>query len=171
LVKEELRSKITGNVKEKPFNQLLNALIQDGAIVRDKDIIRIKDHKVKLLQDQETLRNQIEQIYLKEGLEPPYFNNLDQNIIQKGGKDLVEIMVKDGTLIKVKEDLYFHKKPIEELKQRLVDFIKEKGEITTPELKQVTGVSRKYTIPLIEYFDKTQLTVRIGDKRILRKKQ
>jgi len=171
LVKEELRSKITGNVKEKPFNQLLNALIQDGAIVRDKDIIRIKDHTVTLLQDQETLRNQIEQIYLKEGLEPPYFNNLDQNIIQKGGKDLLEIMVKDGTLIKVKEDLYFHKKPIEELKRRLVDFIKEKSEITTPELKQVTGVSRKYTIPLIEYFDKTQLTVRIGDKRILRKKQ
>jgi len=171
LAKEELRSKITGNVKEKPFNQLLNALIQDGAIVRDKDIIRIKDHKVKLLQDQETLRNQIEQIYLKEGLEPPYFNNLDQNLIQKGGKDLLEIMVKDGTLIKVKEDLYFHKKSIEELKKRLIAFIKDKGEITTPELKQVTGVSRKYTIPLIEYFDKTQLTVRIGDKRILRKKQ
>jgi len=171
LLKEELRSKIAGNLKEKPFNQLLNALIQDGAIVKDKDIIRIKDHKVKLLHNQETLRNQIEQIYLKEGLEPPYFNNLDQNIIQKGGKDLLEIMVKDGTLIKVKEDLYFHKKPIEELKRRLVDFIKEKGEITTPELKQVTGVSRKYTIPLIEYFDKTQLTVRIGDKRILRKRQ
>ncbi len=171
LVKEELRSKIAGNLKEKPFNHLLNALIQDSAIVRDKDIIRVKDHKVKLLQDQEKLRNQIEQIYLKEGLEPPYFKDLDQNIIQKGGRDLLEVIVKDGTLIKVKEDLYFHKKAIEELKRRLVDFIKEKDEITTPELKKITGVSRKYTIPLIEYFDKTQVTVRIGDKRILRKRQ
>jgi selenocysteine-specific elongation factor len=171
LVKEELRTKISGNLKEKPFNQLLNALIQDSAIVRDKDIIRVKDHRVKLLQDQERLRNQIEQIYLKKGLEPPYFKDLDQNIIQKGGRDLLEVMVKDGTLIKVKEDLYFHKKAIEELKRRLVDFIKEKDEITTPELKKVTGVSRKYTIPLIEYFDKTQVTVRIGDKRILRKRQ
>jgi len=171
LVKEELRSKIKGNVKEKPFNQLLTALIQDGAIVRNKDLIRLKDHTVTLLQDQETVRNQIEQIYLKEGLEPPYFNNLDQNIIQKGGKDLLEIMVKDGTLIKVKEDLYFHKESIEELKRRLIAFIKEKGEITTSELKQVTGVSRKYTIPLIEYFDKTQLTVRVGNKRVLRKRQ
>jgi selenocysteine-specific elongation factor len=80
-------------------------------------------------------------------------------------------MVKDHTLVKVKEDLYFHKKPIEELKRRLVDYIKETGEIATPELKKLTGVSRKYTIPLIEYFDKTQLTVRIGDKRILRKRQ
>ena len=171
LVKEELRSKIKGNIKEKPFNQILTTLIQDGAIVRNKDLIRLKDHTVTLLQDQETVRNQIEQIYLKDGLEPPYFNNLDANLLQQGGRDLLEIMVKDGTLIKVKEDLYFHKKPIEELKKRLIGFIKEKGEITTPELKQVTGVSRKYTIPLIEYFDKIQLTVRIGDKRILRKKQ
>ena len=85
--------------------------------------------------------------------------------------DLLEIMVKDGTLIKVKEDLFFHKKVIEKLKRGLVDFIKEKGEITTPELKKLTDVSRKYTIPLIEYFDKIQLTVRIGDKRILRKRQ
>jgi len=117
------------------------------------------------------LRNQIEQIYLKEGLEPPYFKDLGQSIIERGGRELLEVMVKDGTLIKVKEDLYFHKKAIDGLKRRLVDFIKEKGEITTPDLKKLTEVSRKYTIPLIEYFDKIQLTVRIGDKRILRKRQ
>ncbi len=171
LIKEELRSKIAGNVKEKLFNQLINDLIQDALIVRDKDIIRARDYQIRLLKDQEELRSQIEQIYLKEGLEPPYFKDLNRNIKEEGGMDLLEIMVKDGTLIKVKEDLFFHKKVIEKLKRRLVDFIKEKAEITTPELKKLTGVSRKYTIPLIEYFDKIQLTVRIGDKRILRKRQ
>jgi len=171
LIKEELRSRMAGNVKEKLFNHLINDLIREALIVREKDIIRVKDHQIKLLQDQEELRNQIEQIYLKEGLEPPYFKDLGQNMKERGGRDLLEIMVKDGTLIKVKEDLYFHKKAIEELKRGLVDFIKEKGEIATPELKKLTGVSRKYTIPLIEYFDKIQLTVRIGDKRILRKRQ
>ncbi len=169
LVKEELRSKISSTLKEKSFNQILNTLIQDGAILKDKDIIKIKRHTVKLLHDQEILRQQIEEIYFKEGLSPPYFKDLDQNIIQKGGKELLELMVKDGTLIKIKEDLYFHKKPIEDLKYKLIAFLQAKGEITTPELKNVTGVSRKYTIPLIEYFDKTHLTVRIGDKRILRK--
>lgn len=171
IIKEELRSRMASNIKEKLFNQLINDLIQEALIVRDRDIIRLKDHQIELLQDQEELRNQIEQIYLKEGLEPPYFKDLGQNIREREGRDLLEIMVKDGTLIKVKEDLYFHKKAIEELKRGLVDFIKEKGEITTPELKKLTGVSRKYTIPLIEYFDKIQLTVRIGDKRILRKRQ
>ncbi len=171
LIKEELRSRMAPHMMEKLFNQLLNDLIRDTVIVREKDIIRIKDHKVKLLQDQKELCTQIEQIYLKEGLEPPYFKDLDQDITEKGGRDLLEIMVKDGILIKVKEDLYFHKNAIEELKRRLVDFIKDKGEIATPELKKLTGVSRKYTIPLIEYFDKTQVTVRVGDKRVLRKRQ
>jgi len=171
LIKEELRSKIAGNVKEKLFNQLINDLIRETLIVRDKDIIRARDHQIRLLKDQEELRSQIEQIYLKEGLEPPYFKDLNRNIKEGGGMDLLEIMVKDGTLIKVKEDLFFHKKVIEKLKRGLVDFIKQKGEITTPDLKKLTGVSRKYTIPLIEYFDKIQLTVRIGDKRILRKRQ
>lgn len=171
LLKEELRSKVTVNIKEKLFNQLIDALIKDSLVAREKDIVWHRDHKIELLEDQEELRKEIEQIYLKAGLEPPYFKDLDQNKIKRGGRDLLEIMVKDGTLIKVKEDLYFHKKSIEDLKGRLVDFIKEKGEVTTPELKDITRISRKYTIPLIEYFDKIQLTVRIGDKRILRKRQ
>ena len=171
LLKEELRSKMGGNIKEKLFNQVIDDLIREAAIVREKDTIRRKEHKIELLQDQEELRSEIEEVYLKSGLEPPYFRDLDQNKIDRGAKDLLEIMVKDGILIKVKEDLYFHKKAIEGLRGRLVDFIKQQGEIITPQLKEITGVSRKYTIPLIEYFDKIQLTVRIGDKRILRKRQ
>jgi len=79
-------------------------------------------------------------------------------------------MVKEGILIKVKEDLYFHSQVIEDLKNRLVAFLKERGEINTPQFKDMTGVSRKYTIPLVEYFDRSQLTVRVGDSRVLRKK-
>ena len=79
-------------------------------------------------------------------------------------------MVKDGVLLTVKEDLYFHRSAVEALEKELVDFLKSHGEITTPQFKEMTGASRKYTIPLIEYFDKTQVTVRVGDSRVLRKK-
>jgi selenocysteine-specific elongation factor len=170
LLKEELRSKMGGNIRERLFNQLVDELARDSLVVREKDTIWHKDHTIELLGDQEQLRSEIEGIYREAGLEPPYFKELDQDKRDRGGRDLLEIMVKDGTLVKVKEDLYFHKNAIEELKHRVVNFIKESGEITTPELKEVTGVSRKYTIPLIEYFDKIQVTVRVGDKRILRKK-
>ena len=55
------------------------------------------------------------------------------------------------------------------MQERLVDVLREKGEIDTPAFKDLTGLTRKFTIPLLEYFDRTKLTLRIGDKRVLRK--
>ena len=69
-----------------------------------------------------------------------------------------------------KEDLYFHADAVSELKEKLVSFLQSNMEITTPQFKEMTGVSRKYVIPLIEYFDSINLTIRVGDTRQLRKK-
>jgi selenocysteine-specific elongation factor len=77
-------------------------------------------------------------------------------------------MLEEGALVKVKDDLYFHRQVIEDLKTGLVSYLKAHGEITTPQFKEMTGVSRKYTIPLIEFFDATKVTIRIGDIRRLR---
>jgi selenocysteine-specific elongation factor len=78
------------------------------------------------------------------------------------------LLVKEGKLVKVKEDLFFHRQAIDELKKNLIRWLKEKREITTPEFKDLTGASRKYTIPLLEYFDSQQVTLRVEDKRLLR---
>ena len=72
-------------------------------------------------------------------------------------------------VVRTKDDLYFHVDAVNELKNRLVDFLKTNEEITTPQFKEMTGVSRKYVIPLIEYFDASKVTLRVGDSRKLRK--
>ena len=77
-------------------------------------------------------------------------------------------MREEGTLVKVKEDLYFHRSVIDDLRNELVSYLKANGEIDTPQFKGMTGVSRKYTIPLIEFFDATKVTIRVGDTRRLR---
>jgi len=170
LLKEELRSRTAGSGNSKLFNFLITQLGQEGIVVQEKEVLRLKAHRVTLAQDQEKARQQIEEIYLKGALQPPYFKELADKFPGNSGSDVLQVMVKDGILVKVKEDLFFHKEAIEELKKRLVAVLKEKGEIDTPEFKDMTGASRKYTIPLLEYFDITQLTMRIGDKRVLRKK-
>ncbi len=168
--KEELRSRTSGSTNQKLFNYLVNQLIQEGVVVQEMEALRLTEHKVTLAQDQETVRHDIEAIYLKGGLQPPYFREVKDKFPGHTGTDVLQVMVKEGVLIKVKEDLFFHKRVLEDLESQLITFLKEKGEISTPEFKDMTGASRKYTIPLIEYFDKTQLTVRVGDTRILRKK-
>ena len=171
MMKEELKSRLSVVIRERLFNQILNHLVKEDVIVKEKDIIRLKNYRVELFEDQQRVLSRIEEIYQNGGLEPPYFKDLGKDLTNKSGRDLLEVMVKKHTLVKVKEDLYFHHNAIKELEERLIKFLQEKGEITTPELKELTGVSRKYTIPLIEYFDKIQLTVRVGDKRVLRKRQ
>jgi selenocysteine-specific elongation factor len=170
LSKEELRSRTSGSGNQKLFNYIVSQLISENAIVQEKEALRLMEHAVTLAQDQEEVRHQIEKIYLRGRLQPPYFRQIKDRFSGDTGRDVLQVMVKDGVLIKVKEDLYFHKKAMEDLKSALVAFLKEKGEISTPEFKDMTGASRKYTIPLIEYFDKSQLTVRVGDNRVLRKK-
>lgn len=170
LPKEELRSQITIVKDPKLFNFILNQLTKEGIIVQEKELIRLKEHKITLAEDQKKTREELEKIYLESGLQPPYFKDVKGNFPGNTAEEVLEVMVKDGILVKVKEDLYFHREAIEDLQRRLVAFLKDNGEITTPQFKDMTGASRKYTIPLIEYFDKSQVTVRVGDNRVLRKK-
>jgi selenocysteine-specific elongation factor len=168
--KEELRSRTAGSRNQKLFQYLIGQLSNEGVIVQEKETLRLGGHKVTLAEDQKQVRRRIEEIYLKSGLQPPYFKEIKDEFDGKMGADVLQVMLKDGVLIKVKENLYFHRDVIEGLKNRLVDHLRLKGEIDTPQFKEMTNVSRKYTIPLLEYFDISQVTVRVGDRRVLRKK-
>lgn len=80
----------------------------------------------------------------------------------------MEHLVHEGVLVKVKSGMYFHRVHIEGLKKRLVTYLQEHREITTAQFKEFIGASRKFTIPLIEYLDQIKVTLRLGEKRVLR---
>ncbi|MBW2019853.1 MAG: selenocysteine-specific translation elongation factor [Deltaproteobacteria bacterium] len=168
--KERLKSKLAPSLSTKLFNLLVQDLTKNTAVIQEKEVIRLSGHRVALEADQKDIRHRIEQTYLQSGLQPPYFRELAASVGQDLGytKEILMHMLEKGTLLKVKEDLYFHRQVIEDLKNRLVSYLKANGEITTPQFKEMTGVSRKYTIPLIEYFDTTRVTIRVGDIRRLR---
>jgi len=88
---------------------------------------------------------------------------------EKEARDMLELLVRQGKLVKVKEGMYFWPEELKALEERLVAFLKERGEIQPLEFKEMTGLSRKYMIPLLEYFDRTKVTMRVGDKRVLRR--
>jgi selenocysteine-specific elongation factor len=120
---------------------------------------------------QADIKDKILDTYQKSGLQPPYFKELAKSLDAdaKRARDVLMHLVDAGSIVKVKEDLYFHVKAINDLKNRLVGFLEAQGEITTPQFKEMTAVSRKYVIPLAEYFDSTNVTLRVGDVRKLRK--
>jgi len=169
--KEELKTKFPPLLTAKLFNLTLNQLIKENQIAQEENIIRLASHTVSLGGKQADVKDKILKTYLNSGLQPPYFKELAKSldIDAKRAKDVLMHLVAEGTIVKVKEELYFHAAAIDALRKKLVAFLETEGQVTTPQFKDMTGVSRKYVIPLAEYFDSTLVTLRVGDVRKLRK--
>ena len=169
---EELKSKFEYYNKTKLFNIVLNNLLKDKKIIQNQNIIKLSDHEVALEVDQHEVKDKILDIYKKSGLTPPFFRTIcqDLKLDKKIGMDVLHMLINAKEVIKTKDDLYFDNGSIDKLAKELVGFIEKSGEITTPQFKEMTGISRKFVIPLIEYFDSINLTIRVGDTRQLRKK-
>lgn len=169
--KEELKSKLPPKLSTRLFNLAINQMIGDESIVQEEEWIRLAEHTVSLGIDQADVKTRIMDTYSASGLQPPYFKALSDtlSIDTAQAKAVLQLLTDEGRIIKVKEDLYFDAEAVETLKNRLVAFLETNEEIDTPRFKEMTGVSRKFVIPLIEYFDAKHVTIRIGDIRKLRK--
>jgi len=169
LSKEELRTKLPMEVDVKLFQILINALIQSKEVLLEKDKVRLPQHQISSM-DEKGLIKRVEGAVLKGGLQPPSPKKLSEEWSEEeeGIVAVFEHLVHEGVLIKIKSGMYFHRGPFEHLREELVAYLKRHQEITTPQFKEITKASRKYAIPLIEYFDQIKLTLRLGEKRVLR---
>ena len=169
--KEELKTKFPPYLTAKLFNLTLTQMIKENEIVQEENTVRLASHAVSLGGKQADIKDKILDTYQKSGLQPPYFKELTKSLDAdaKRARDVLMHLVDEGSIVKVKEDLYFHVKAISDLKNKLVGFLEARGEITTPQFKEMTAVSRKYVIPLAEYFDSKNVTLRVGDVRKLRR--
>jgi selenocysteine-specific elongation factor len=170
LSKEELRRQLPPQMEVRLFNYLLADMVKGKQIALEKDLVRLASHKVTLAVDQEDLVSRLASLYQKGQLSPPTLKEAGAvlDLAPDKLKQLLSVLVNQGRLVKVKEDLYFHQEAMARLKAALVDFLKQHQEITVVQFKDLTQTSRKFTIPLLEYFDSTRTTVRVGETRRLR---
>ncbi len=168
--REELRSRLLGEGEQRLFNRLCNELEKGGKIVSDGALVRLPRFKVALNRDDTAIRDEIIAAYGEAGLKVPTINEVVARI--DAGRDeimgLVGILIDDRVLVKVSVDLYFSAAAIASLREDLVAHINKHGDIDAQGFKGLTGLSRKFSIPLLEYFDREKITLRVGDKRVLR---
>jgi selenocysteine-specific elongation factor len=169
--KEELKSRLPPHIGIKLFTLMIQQMIKAADIVQEENMIRLSTHSVSLGQDQTDVRKKILETYQQSGLTPPYFKEFckTRNLDPTRSKEVLHVLVDEGFIVKIKEDLYFHQEAVDAIRKKLVAFLSAHGEITTPQFKDMTGASRKFVIPIIEYFDSRNVTIRVGDIRKLRK--
>ncbi|HPO21739.1 MAG TPA: selenocysteine-specific translation elongation factor [Smithellaceae bacterium] len=170
--KEELKAALPDAVSGKLFNMVLARLIKKEGIASDKDHVRLATHQVQLAGEEDALRQSLASVYLQAGLAPPSLSDVmtrfkDQKV---KAQNIVRLMIKDGELIKINEELCFARTALDKLREDYKAQLVRDGQATPATFKDLTGLSRKYIIPLMEYFDASKLTVRVEDHRILREK-
>jgi selenocysteine-specific elongation factor len=169
LAKEEVRTKLPVELDMKLFQILINGLIQSKEVVLERDKLKLHGHQISSA-DEKGLVKRVEEAVLRGKLQPPSPKELSEEWSEEQERVVAvfEHLAHEGVLVKIKSGMYFHRIPFENLKGELIKFLKSHKEITTSQFKELTGASRKYVIPLIEYFDQMKLTLRLGEKRILR---
>jgi selenocysteine-specific elongation factor len=169
--KEELKSRIPKRSDSRFFGPVLASLEKDGLALSDREIVRLPGHKAGVRRDQAELHGMLEEALKKGWMEAPTVKELCELLgcSEKQLLDHANLLAREGKAAKIKPDVFYAPGAVAEIREKLVAHLKENGEITPPQFRDLTGLSRKFMIPLLEYFDQEKVTLRVGDKRVLRK--
>lgn len=171
--KEELLGKLPWGVDGRLLARLLADLAAERAVAVSGDRVALFGREVRLAGGDQQLVDKATAAVVEGKLMPPTTAELAEGLKAKEAdvKKLLSVAARDGRIVRVKENLYFDRLVIADLKERLVSHLKQSGDISTQQFKDLTGASRKYTIPLLEYFDSERVTIRVGEVRKLRERQ
>jgi selenocysteine-specific elongation factor len=167
---EEVRGKLPYNLPLKIFRVVVDALAAEHAIAKEENLLRLTSHRVQLGGQEKNLMERIQRILGEQPLAPPDLKELEKQLGISRAKltEVIRLLERDGSLVRVTTDMYFLNSSIDQLRTALRKFLAEKGEMTAASFRDLIGSTRKYTIPLLEYFDRDGLTIRIGDVRRLK---
>jgi selenocysteine-specific elongation factor len=167
--REELRSR-SGAADEKVFAYLAGVLQAEGVLVVERDKVRLASHEIRLSPAQQRALAQVEEDFLKAGAAPPSPEEALGRAGLPGGEEheLFQLLLEGRRLVRVKESLFFHATALDAIQEKLVALLTERKDIGPADIKDLLGISRKYAIPLLEFFDGRRVTARVGERRVLR---
>ncbi len=167
---EEVREKLPYSMAPRLFRACVEQLVNENTVVRDANFLRLPEHKLRLRDDEQSLVDRIQALLRTHASSPPDLKQIEMEtrIGRARLGEIIRVMERTGSIVRVTPELYFLRERTDELKAALSRHLREKGTITPAGFRELFGTSRKYTIPLLEYFDREGVTVRVGDARRLK---
>lgn len=174
ILRETLREKLFSNLPHEIFKSVLATLEIKGDIVA-KDFVKLSSHSLELSGDETKLRANLLEIYKTSKLAVPKLEEVLSVVANASGttvehvRKIFQILLNSGEIVKVSDELFFSKIEIGLLVAKIKKFAEQNSDrmIDVAKFKDLAGVSRKYAIPLFEYFDRERITQRAGDKRLI----
>jgi selenocysteine-specific elongation factor len=170
IAREDLRASLGRRVRAETFRAALEELVAQKRLESPGELVKKAGSAITLLPEEAKAKEQIEAAFASAGLAAPAVKEvLAQLAIEaKRAERLLQILLREKILVHVSQELIFHRQALAQLKERLAAYKKSKGDrISVPVFKELTGITRKYAIPLLEYLDRERVTRREGDERVI----
>ncbi|MCH2509002.1 MAG: selenocysteine-specific translation elongation factor [Dehalococcoidia bacterium] len=155
---QEIRSRL--NLSQPVYQRALARLVEEQIVVDERQSLRLPDHEIALTPKMEEEAS----AYLNSLQKDPYSPPSDQRV----SPELLGVLIDQGKVVRVTDGVIFDASAYREMTERIVQHLKDQGNITVAEARTMFNTSRKYILPLLEHMDQQQITRRTGDERVLR---
>ena len=165
--KEELRDRTDAG--DEAFEAITEILVREQKLEISGDLVRLPGQGVVMKDEEAESKKTIETAFASAGLKVPALNDVlaGLKVDRVRAQKIVTLLLRDKVLVKISEDLVFHRTALEDLRRRVASEKIKSANIDVAHFKDLTGVSRKYAIPLLEYLDREHVTRRVGDVRVI----
>jgi selenocysteine-specific elongation factor len=170
LAREDLRASLGRRMNAETFRAALEELAAKKKIELHGELVRRAGAEIALQPEEARAKEQIEKEFSSAGLAVPSVKEVlaKLSVESKRAEKLLKILLREKMLIRVTPELIFHRDALAQLRDQLLVHKRMKGErISVPAFKELTGITRKYAIPLLEYLDRERVTRRAGDERVI----
>jgi selenocysteine-specific elongation factor len=163
--REELREQLKASAEV--FATVAGALVREKKVEIAGDSVRLAGRGVAMKDEEAESKRIIEDAFAAAGLKVPALREVlgGLKVDKLTAQKIVTLLLRDKTLIKISEELVFHRGALEGLRRQMAAYRAKSSKIDVAQFKEMTGVSRKYAIPLLEYLDRERVTKRVGDAR------
>ncbi|GAV25336.1 selenocysteine-specific translation factor [Carboxydothermus islandicus] len=167
--KDELKSKLFNDFTPREFSAFLEIAEERKELKVSGNKVALPDHFPEFTAELEKAKERIINYFKQAALTPENLKVILPNFSIKEdlAVELINYLVEQGELIKIDEEIYLDRQHFEEAMVRITKLLKEKGEIVIADVRELLGISRKYALPLLETLDQLKITRRLGDKRVL----
>ena len=151
------------------FDGMIAGLLREKKLEADGELLRLPGRGVVLRDEEAESKAQIEQAFATAGLKVPLLKDVLASLpVDKArAQKIVTLLLRDRVLVKLADDLVFHRDALEALRRQVVANKGKTPKLSVPQFKDLFGITRKYAIPLLEYLDRERVTRRVGDERII----
>ena len=165
--KEELRDKL--QVSAEIFASAIDTLVSEKKLQVAGELVHLPGRGVVMKDDEAESKKTIEQAFASSGLKVPSLKEVlaGLKVDKVRAQKIVTLLLREKALVKISDDLVFHHSALTDLRHKIAALKSTSPKIDVARFKDLTGVSRKYAIPLLEHLDRERVTRRIGDERVI----